>query len=261
MVEDRARPQRLFSRPSPLVGTWISIGHPTVTEVCAKLDLDFLIVDIEHTAIDLGTVENMARAVDAVSGDTELAVRIPENNLVWVKRVLDIGVTTVMVPMINTEADAEALVDAVRYPPKGTRGVAGGRAADFGMNLANYYERAEESITTIAQIETSEAVTNADQIAAVDGVDGLFVGPADLSASIGKFGQQDSEEYNAAIRHVTSAGTNAGIPVGTLCVDPDTIEKAVKKGFDYIIVGKDTASIARATKEAADKFRRAIKNS
>ncbi|WP_458210433.1 HpcH/HpaI aldolase family protein [Haladaptatus sp. NG-SE-30] len=246
----------LEERTDP-TGTWLSIGHPAVAEVCASLDLEFVLIDTEHTSMHLETVENMVRAVDASDGNTETVVRVPWNDPVRLKRVLDLGVQGVMVPMIETAEEARTLIDATQYPPQGSRGIAGGRAASYGLNFEEYVKNANDSILTIVQIETKRGLENVEDIASVDGVDALFVGPADLSGSLGVFAEWESERLSSAIDRVISAGETTDTPAGTLVVNPDDVEMRVDQGFDYLIVGKDTASLAAATRDAMVSYDKA----
>lgn len=240
------------------LGTWISVGHPAVAEVGAIVDLDFVLVDTEHTSTDLEAVENILRGVDARAGPTEAVIRVPWNDQVELKRFLDAGASNVMVPMINTVEEAERLVDAIRYPPEGSRGVAGGRASDYGLNFGTYVENANESILTIVQIETEQGVRNAADIAAVDGVDALFIGPADLSRSLGVFRELESDAFTDAVDRVIEAGRSAGVPVGTLTVPLEDIGSRVDQGFDFLIAGKDTAHLAAGHREAKQRYERAL---
>ncbi|MFB6226973.1 MAG: HpcH/HpaI aldolase/citrate lyase family protein [Halobacteriales archaeon] len=248
----------VFSTSERPVGTWISIGHPVVAEVTAELGLDFLLIDLEHTPIDLQTVENMIRAVEATGSETQVVVRVADNDPVRLKQILDTGISTVMVPMIETSGEARDLVDAVKYPPEGIRGVASGRATGYGRDFEEYVETVNARISTIVQVETLTGLENVEEIADVAGVDALFVGPSDLSASLGLFGDRSADEFDEAVERIVAAGRSADVPVGTLSVDPDGIERCVRRGFDFLIVGKDTASLATATMDAKDRFERAI---
>ena len=178
-----------FEQPT---GNWISIGHPSVTEVSAELGFDFVLVDTEHTTMSLETVENHVRAVDAAAGKTEAVVRVPSSDIVRVKRILDTGAVGVMVPMVESADEAERIVEAVRYPPEGVRGIAGGRASQYGLDMEEYVATANDSVVTIVQIETRAGLQNVGEIADVDGIDAVFVGPADLSGALDVFGDQNS---------------------------------------------------------------------
>jgi len=159
-------------------------------------------IDAEHTALTLKDVENTVRAVEATQGDTRTFVRIPWNDHVMLKQFADLGVDGIMVPMIDSKADAESFVEALRYPPEGIRGIAGGRASEYGQRLKEYVSSIDGGITTIAQIETLEGVENAEDIAAVPGLDALFVGPAELSGSLGSFGDLETEIFVEAVETV-----------------------------------------------------------
>ncbi|MDL5363252.1 HpcH/HpaI aldolase/citrate lyase family protein [Halalkalicoccus sp. NIPERK01] len=243
------------------IGTWISIGHPTVAEVNARLGLDFLVIDIEHTTINLETVEDMARAVDAAPGETDTVVRVPWNDPVRIKRVIDIGVAGIMVPMIGSAKEARDLVNALRYPPEGIRGIAGSRATGYGRNMEEYVTTANGSILTIAQIETEDGLDNVAEIANVDGIDALFVGPADLSGTLGMFAEWEREEFRDAVEHVIETGHEAGVPVGTLTVDLNDIESTVRDGFDFLIAGKDTTQMMESTERAIETYENALASS
>lgn len=247
------------SRDHPL-GTWISIGHPTVAEVNARLGLDFVLIDMEHTTTSLETVENMARAVDAAPGSTDTIIRVPWNDPVRLKRVIDIGVAGVMVPMIGSADEARDLVEALRYPPEGIRGIAGSRATGYGQNMEEYVTSANGSILTIAQIETEAGLENVREIAEIEGIDALFVGPADLSGALGIFAEWESEEFQEAVNRVLEAGKAADVPVGTLTVDTDAIEETVEQGFDFLIAGKDASQLMQSTQEALETYQQSLQN-
>lgn len=242
------------------IGTWVSIGHPAVVESIVQLDLDFVLIDMEHTAMGLETVENLVRGVDATSDETDVVVRVPWNDTVRLKRVIDIGVAGVMVPMVETPEEAERLVDSVHYPPEGIRGIAGSRVTGYGHNFEEYVSSANGSILTIAQIETEAGVERADQIAAVDGIDALFVGPADLSGALGVFAEWESETFVSAIERVIDAGDTAGVPVGSFKADSDGVSDYVGYGFDFLIAGKDTVFLLDGTQECIQEYEQAVES-
>jgi 2-keto-3-deoxy-L-rhamnonate aldolase RhmA len=236
------------------LGTWLTIGDPAVAELTAQLAFDFVVVDLEHTPMSLETLANVLRAVDAADGGTQAVVRASWNDPVELKRILDLGVDGIQVPMVETAAAAHEFVDAVRYPPDGSRGIAAGRAADYGLNFEEYVAQADESIQTVAQVETETAVENASAIARVEGIDALFVGPADLSGSLGVFGAESPPELEAAMGEVLDAGAAADTPVGTLVTDPDEIATRLDQGFDFLVVGIDALSLVRAHQEHVGRF-------
>jgi len=240
------------------IGTWISIGHPAVVETIGQLEVDFLLVDTEHTTMSLETVEELVRGVEASPGDTEVVVRVPWNDQVRLKRIVDIGVAGVMVPMVESVEEARRLVDSVRYPPDGIRGIAGSRATGYGHNFEEYVTSADGSILTVAQIETEAGLERADRVAAVDGVDALFVGPADLSGALGAFAEWESEAFVDAIERVIEAGDAADVPVGSFKSGPNGVEQFVERGFDFLIAGKDTAFLIDGTRECVRRYERAF---
>jgi 2-keto-3-deoxy-L-rhamnonate aldolase RhmA len=248
---DREFAERMRAGESLSAG-WVSLGHPRVAEIVALAGYDFVVVDIEHSPTSLETLDDVVRAVEL--HDVPAVVRVPWNDPVVIKRVLDIGVAGVMVPMIQTAGEAEAAVEAMTYPPEGMRGVAGSRASRYGLEFAEYVERADGDLVTVLQVETVEGVENAGAISAVDGVDSLFVGPSDLSASLGVTGDWEDEAVLEAIDRVLGASET---PVGSLAVTDEGIERWVERGFDWVIAGVDSRSLLAASQSANEAFERA----
>lgn len=240
------------------LGTWISIGHPAVAEAVAQLDIDFVLIDMEHTTMSLETVEDLVRAVNAVPGRTNVIVRAPWNDPVRLKRLVDIGMAGVMVPMVETADEARRLVESVRYPPEGIRGLAGSRATGYGRNFEEYVNSANGSILAIAQIETETGLEAAEEVAAVDGIDALFVGPADLSRALGVFGDLESETYRSAVEHVIDVGRTAEVPVGTFTSSVDDVAHSVEQGFDFLIGGKDASYLMDGTEHVVEEYEAAV---
>ncbi|MFC6786268.1 HpcH/HpaI aldolase/citrate lyase family protein [Halobaculum halobium] len=259
---------RATLRSNP-AGHWLSTPSPQIAEQLALTDADFVVIDTEHAPTDTESVEACVRAVDAANaqsgvnrsegdaGDTAPVVRVAWNDHVRIKRALDTGAAGVMAPQVNTPAEAEAFVAAARYPPEGHRGVAGVRASAYGRDLDEYYERAHDRVGTIAQIETEAAVANAGDIAAVDGLDALLVGPADLSADLGVFGEYDSEPFLTAVEEVLAASE---VPVGTLATSPAEIDHWASVGYDYQIVGVDAGYVAAGATAALERYADAEEN-
>ncbi|MFC6734218.1 MULTISPECIES: HpcH/HpaI aldolase/citrate lyase family protein [unclassified Haladaptatus] len=240
-----------------LVANWLSIGHPKVAEINGLIDFDFVVIDIEHTSNSLETVENLVRSVDYGSSPAAI-VRVPWNDPVEIKRVLDIGVAGVMVPMVETAEEARAAVEAMRYPPEGIRGLAGGRASAYGTKFDEYVSKANDELVTIIQIETKKAVENAAEIAAVEGVDALFVGPSDLSASLGVVGQWGDQKVLDAMNHVLSVAGDEDVPVGSLAVSEEDVDRWMELGFDWLIVGTDTRYLLQGGQAMKDAFDSAL---
>jgi 2-keto-3-deoxy-L-rhamnonate aldolase RhmA len=252
MVEDF--PSRLRGR-EPVAGCWLSIGHPASAELLAGVGFDFAVLDGEHTEMTLGALATVLRAVEAAGTDTVPIVRVASNDPIEVKRVLDLGPAGVMVPAVETAAEAERAVDACTYRPHGRRGVAGYRAADYGANLQSYVESASEEILTIVQVESAAGVENVADIAAVDGVDALFIGPADLSASLGAFGEYDSEPVRSAVDRIVSAADAENRPVGTLATGRDEVAARDEWGVDFLAMGPDLAFLAESASGYLTEYR------
>lgn len=236
------------------VGTWTSLSDPAVAEMAAGAGFDFVVVDTEHAPLGLETVADCLRAVEAEDGRS--MVRVPWNDPVRIKRLLDLGPDALLVPMVDTVVEAREAVAATRYPPEGERGVAAARAADYGRSFESYVETDHRDLSVVLQVESAEAVENAGDIAAVDGVDALFVGPADLSASLGVFAEWGDEAFLDAVESVLEAGEAADVPVGTLGTTTEQIRALGSLGFDYLIAGADFTHLLegqRRALEAADE--------
>lgn len=246
--------EQLTAGASP-AGTWVSIDSAAAAEAVAGLGFDFAVVDTEHTAMGWETVENVVRAIDAAPGVTAPVVRVAWNDHVRIKRALDVGVAGLVAPQVNTPEEARGLVEATRYPPEGRRGIAASRASDYGRSLGEYYETAGEELAVFSQVESEQAVDNAADIARVDGVDALFVGPADLSGSLGVFGEFDSPRFRDAIDRVLAAGEETGVPVVTLATSDDEVERWLDAGFDFLVVGYDLGYLAEGAARALETYR------
>jgi 2-keto-3-deoxy-L-rhamnonate aldolase RhmA len=242
----------------PVVGCWLAVGHPAVAEAVAGADLDFVVVDTEHAPSGLETVENVLRGVEAAPGETAALARVPWNDPVRIKRLLDTGPGGVVVPMVESAEEARAAVEATRYPPEGVRGIAASRASDYTRNFEAYVERANEDVLTVLQVETGTGAEHAAAIGAVDGVDALFVGPADMAASVGAFPDQRGDRAVEAVEQVVAGAEAAGVPVGTLAVDPGEVDFWLDLGMDFLVVGVDFAFLADGADEAAATFRDAV---
>ncbi len=223
------------------VGTWCSLTDPAAAEIAAGGDVDFAVVDTEHAPLGLETVADCLRAV--ASRDCPSFVRVPWNDPVRIKRLLDLGPDGLVVPMVDDAAAARDAVAATRYPPAGVRGVAAARAADYGRGFEAYVDEGHRDLAVVVQIEREAGVENAAEIAAVDGVDALFVGPADLSTALGCFPDYEAPEFRAAIEAVLEAGAAADVPVGTLGTTPGEIETMGALGFDFLVAGVDVGHL------------------
>lgn len=244
------RLKRTVEAGEPAVGSWVSIGHPAMAEIPAALGFDFVVVDTEHAPTSLETVENVIRGVEATAGPTEPIVRVEANDPARIKRVLDLGVAGVMVPMVETAEEASEVVEAVRFPPDGSRGVGPGRGSRYGMDLEEQVESGGADLLTVVQIETERGLANVEAIVAVDGVDVAFVGPADLSASLGVFAEWDHERYREAVERVVTAAEDAGAAAGTLAFDAADVHERLDAGFSFVIAGVDATHVVDGCREA-----------
>lgn len=242
----------------PTVGSWLSIGDPAVAELVGSLEYDFVLVDMEHTQMSAETVTAMARAVDAAPGSTDTIVRIPSGERTHVNRILDAGATGLMVPMVDTAAEARAFAERCRYPPDGRRGIAGGRAADYGINMGSYMSSANDEIVTIVQIESEEGLANVSDVAAVEELDAIFVGPADLSAALEVFGQYDDPTFVDAFERIVEAAHDHGVSVATISVDPGDADRWLDFGVDFLMTGLDAGHLRAGAERALSAYREAV---
>ncbi|MFK4759463.1 HpcH/HpaI aldolase/citrate lyase family protein [Microbacterium sp. ZW T5_45] len=245
--------ERLTAADRALIGMWACSGSPLVTEVAAGSGLDWLLVDMEHSANTLDTVLVQLQVVAAYP--ITPVVRVPVNDPVAIKQVLDLGAQNIIVPMVSSVEEARAAVAATRYPPEGVRGVGSALARSARWNRVDGYLRDSALHTSLTvQIETAAGVDAAAEIAAVDGVDAIFVGPSDLSASMGLLGQQTHPDVVAAVGAVFAAATAAGTPVGVNAFDPAAADAYIADGADFVAVGADVALLARASEALAARF-------
>jgi 2-keto-3-deoxy-L-rhamnonate aldolase RhmA len=238
-----------------LIGAWIATGSDVVAEIVGQAAFDWLLLDREHGPGDDDSLRHQLQALSASKAAP--IVRVVCNEPAHFKRSLDLGAAGIMVPWVNSVADAQAAVAAMRYPPRGIRGVSGSvRAAGYGSNSADYLARASDELLTIAQIETAEALDRAEEIAAVDGVDVLFVGPSDLSLGLGIPGQLDHPQFQAACRKVVQSCAKHGKQAGILLKDRRRIENAIAEGFRFVAIGLDSSFLTAGIQEALKGLKR-----
>lgn len=237
----------------PPVGTWISSANPLVAEAIAWAGFDWGLVDMEHAPLDIPGVVQILQAL----GCTKMlpVVRMPWNETVTVKRVLDAGAATVMFPFVQDAEEARRAVAATRYPPQGVRGVASStRATRFGTS-ANYLRTANQNVGVIVQVETPQAIDALDEIAAVDGVDAVFVGPADLSAALGCIGELTHPAVLRLMSRAVQRCKDRGTPVGTLGASADHVAQYRAIGFDFLAISSDIGLMMRGAREAIAALR------
>ncbi|MGB2630980.1 MAG: aldolase/citrate lyase family protein [Candidatus Omnitrophota bacterium] len=226
------------------IGSWITLAHPSIAEIMAKAGFDWLVVDMEHSAIELGQAQNLIQVIE-LAGCVPL-VRVGENDPNLIKRVMDAGAHGVIVPMVNTEEDAVRAVKAVKYPPVGTRGVGLARAQGYGMDFEGYKGWVNEKSIVIVQIEHIDAVKNLEKILTVKGVDGFIIGPYDLSGSVGKPGEFDDPEVKKALERVTEVSRKLKALSGFHVVPPDPgqVKEKIDEGYSFIAYSLDTLFMA-----------------
>lgn len=228
---------------TPQIGLWLNLSDPVAVEIAASSGFDWVLVDTEHAPWSLDAA---LRALTIVAGyPTAAMVRVGDHDPHRIGRLLDIGSQSLLVPMVNTAAQARAIVDACEFPPRGKRGVASQtRAGSWGRD-PEYLAKAGEQQCLVIQIESAQAVENIDEILAVEGIDAIFVGPADLAASLGHLGNPDHPTVQEAIRRVERAAQTRGMPLGTLTRDLDAARQYLARGYTFIAVGTDTAVLAQ----------------
>jgi 4-hydroxy-2-oxoheptanedioate aldolase len=235
------------------VGFWLTLATPTATEIIAGAGFDWMLIDMEHAANELPDIVHHLRA--AISGGgAEPVVRIPQNEPIMVKRLLDCGARSIMFPYVQNGEEARLAVAATRYPPHGIRGFAGGsRATSYGR-IAGYADGASDEICVIVQVETPAAIDAIPEIGAVDGVDCIFIGPNDLAANMGFLGRSSAPEVKEAVleglRRIQATGKCAGL----LNYDEADAKAMFEAGFGLIAVGGDTGTLARGAERIARAF-------
>ena len=237
-------------------GYWCTIRDPLVAEMLAGCGFDWLLIDTEHAPMDAAAALPLLQAVAAAGGGAHPVVRVASLDPVELKKVLDLGAQSVLVPYVQTRAEAEAAVAAVTYPPEGIRGVAGMvRAAGFGR-IEGYHRRAREEICLLVQIETAAGLEALEDIASVPGIDGIFIGPADLAASLGHPGEPSHPEVTAACLDAMRRIRAAGKPAGFLTLDQAVLAEMVEAGCVFTATGIDIMSLRDAAADLAGRWRR-----
>jgi 4-hydroxy-2-oxoheptanedioate aldolase len=238
-------------------GLWVSLLGPLNTEICAAAGFDWLLLDGEHTPNDPLNVLQQAQVIAAYPGVSAIA-RIPMGHgfvgQALIKQYLDAGVQTLLVPMVETAEQARELVRCMRYPPGGIRGMAATRASGWGRN-ANYAKEANGEVCLLVQAETRLGIENLDEIAAVEGVDGVFIGPSDLSAAFGHVGDPWHPEMEKIIEDAFRRIQKAGKAVGILTMDEARAKRHVEMGATFIAVGTDSSVMVKGTTALANAFK------
>lgn len=235
------------------LGTWVMSASPLVAEAVGVAGFDWGVLDMEHTPLDLMDLVHM---MQAVAGTPMVPlVRVPWNDTVNVKRVLDAGATNLLFPFIQDADEARSAVAATRYPPQGVRGMAGmSRGSRFGTT-PDYLRTANDGICVVLQLETPQAIVNLEAIAAVPGVDGLFVGPGDLSGAMGHVGQLTHPEVMAAMADAARRANAIGMPIGSVGGNAETVAAYRAAGYDFVAMASDLGLLMRGLQGALQSMR------
>lgn len=235
------------------LGLWCTLSSPYATEVVAGAGYDWLLLDTEHSPAELTTVLAQLQAVSAYP--VSPVVRPAANDTVLIKRLLDIGAQSLLIPYVQNAEEARAAVAATRYPPDGIRGVSAlTRATRFGR-VKNYPHAAARELCLLVQVETQEALDQIDAIAAVEGVDGIFIGPGDLAASLGHVGDLKHARVVDAVENAIVRIRAAGKPAGILTGDPAFAKRCIDLGTTFTAIGVDAGILARQSEQALASFR------
>lgn len=238
------------------VGSWITMGDCSVAEIMAKSGFDWLVVDMEHSAIELPDAQRLIRIIE-LAGCVPL-VRVGENSPTIIKRVMDAGAHGVIVPMVNTEEEAVRAVKAVKYPPVGTRGVGLARAQGYGMDFEGYKDWLGKNSVVVVQIEHIDAVKNLERILAVDGVDAFIVGPYDLSGSVGRPGEFDHPDVKTALDQIKIVAEKLKKLAGIHVIPPDykEVNERIKEGYGFIAFSLDTLFLGASCRNGISMIKR-----
>ncbi len=240
------------------IGSWITLAHPAIVEIMAKAGFDWLVVDMEHSAITISEAEELIRVIE-LCGVVPL-VRISSNDSVQIKRVMDAGANGVIVPMVCTKGDAIAAINAVKYPPVGTRGVGLARAQGYGLEFEKYKEWVNKESIVIVQIEHIDAVNNLEEILSTDGVDGFIVGPYDLSGSLGRPGEFEHSDVINALKRVRAISEKMHVASGFHVIPPEykDVLKKIREGYSFVAFSLDTLFLGNSCKESMIKIKSVV---
>lgn len=241
------------------IGSWITIGHPSVVDVMATAGFDWLVVDMEHTSIDLTTAHNLIATIQA--NGMKALVRVSKNEEVIIKRVLDMGADGIVVPMIKSKLDALEAINYAKYPPIGKRGVGLFRAQKYGMAFDEYKKWVNEELVIIAQIEHYEAVDNIEEIITTDGIDGVIIGPYDLSGSMGYPGEYNRDDVKKSIEKVLKVCKEKCVPSGFHVIEssPEKLQQRIDEGCTFLAYSVDFFFLGDSARNGMKKIKEGLK--
>lgn len=238
-----------INNPSPAIGTIVTLETPDVAEMLSLCGFDWLFIDMEHGPLSLATTQHI---IQAIGGNCSSIVRVPENSAVWIKKALDTGCDGIIVPQVKSAEDVRLAVTAAKFPPQGSRSVGIARAHGYGMSFTEYVASANDKIALVILVEHIDAVNNLEEILAVPGIDGVLIGPYDLSGSMDMLGQVTSEPVRSAIAEIKRKGQERSVPVGMFVMKAEDAQKEIDDGCKFIVVGMDSVLLWNAAKNALD---------
>jgi 2-dehydro-3-deoxyglucarate aldolase len=241
------------------IGSWITLCNLSIAEIMAKSGFDWLVIDLEHSAINFGQAQQLIQIIE-LCGRVPL-VRVGENNANIIKRIMDMGAHGVIVPMVNNKNDAVRAVNAVKYPPLGNRGVGLARAQGYGMEFEKYRDWVNKYSVVIAQIEHISAVENLKDILSVEGIDGFIVGPYDLSASLGRPGDFGSPDMRQALKDILATSKKIKKPAGFHVIQPDADDllNKIKEGYKFLGFSLDTLFLGESISGQLNKIQKGLR--
>ncbi|MBN1293372.1 MAG: 2,4-dihydroxyhept-2-ene-1,7-dioic acid aldolase [Candidatus Latescibacteria bacterium] len=233
------------------IGTIITLPCPETAEILSDAGFDFLFIDTEHAPLSIQDVQHI---LQTVQHKCPCIVRAPLHNEIWIKRILDTGPDGIVVPLVNSAEEAARAVSFCRYPPEGKRSVGIARAHRYGEKFSEYIDSANSAVAVIVQAEHIDAVRNIDSIVTVKGIDGIFIGPYDLSGSMGMTGKVNTPEVREAVRKVHTTCLNAGIPAGIFGIDSDAGARYIGQKYSFIAAGMDILFLGEKAREIIEKL-------
>jgi 2-keto-3-deoxy-L-rhamnonate aldolase RhmA len=236
----------------PMIGTILTVASPEVAEALALLGFDWIFIDLEHTNL---SIQDAQMAIQAVANRSYTLVRVPDGTRENIERILDTGCSGIIVPLVNTEAYARRIVDFAKYPPLGERSVGLGRAQGFGLGFKDYLQASNAQTVVVVQIEHRDAVSNVDQILSVPGIDAVFIGPYDLSGSLGLLGQISHADVTTAISAVRTACARSNSTYGIYCGNAEQARAEINAGARIIAVGTDLLHMAGSARSVLEALR------
>ena len=252
IIENKFKKKLLLGEKQ--IGAWNTICTGSVSELFGYAGFDWVVIDTEHAPSDPVVALGQLQALEAT--DSSGIVRPATNDTVLIKRFLDIGFQTLIIPFIQDESEAKQAVESTRYPPEGIRGVAAtSRATKYG-SISNYFKEVTKEICLVLQLETIEALKNVEDIASINGVDGLFIGPGDLAASLGYLGNPSHPEVKKFIKDAILKIKALGKPVGIFSLDLDYAKECFDDGADFVAVAMDTNLLMKQSKQIISRFKK-----